>query len=120
HLVHGYEAVHGFDIVHDHTILGPIYSSRYPGLHVVTTNHGPFNPELSDLYGAIADDGPIIAISHDQAGGAGGRGGGVAADVPIIAISHRQAGGAGDLRLAAVIHHGIDPEMFPVGEGQGD
>jgi glycosyltransferase involved in cell wall biosynthesis len=96
HLVHAYEAVQGFDIVHDHTILGPIYSSRYPGLHVVTTNHGPFNPELSDLYGAIADD------------------------VPIIAISHHQASGAGDLHLAAVIHHGIDPELFPVGNGRGD
>src|SRR5262245_33881734 len=81
HLVHAYEAAQGFDIVHDHTIVGPIYSSRYPGLHVVTTNHGPFNPELSDLYGAIADEVPIVAISHDQ------------------------ARGAGDLHLAGVIHH---------------
>jgi glycosyltransferase involved in cell wall biosynthesis len=95
HLVHAYEAVQDYDIVHDHTLVGPIYSGRYPDLHVVTTNHGPFNPELADLYGAIADDVPIIAISHDQ------------------------ARGAGNLRLAAVIHHGIEPEAFPVGAGDG-
>ena len=96
HLIHAYEEVKGYDIVHDHTLIGPIFSGRYPGLHVVTTNHGPFNPELTDLYGAIADD------------------------IPIIAISHNQASNAKDLHLAAVIHHGIDPEAFPVGDGAGD
>jgi glycosyltransferase involved in cell wall biosynthesis len=63
---------------------------------VVTTNHGPFSDELIDLYRVIADDVPIIAISHDQA---------------------RRAG---DLAIAAVIHHGLDLDRFPVGDGSGD
>jgi glycosyltransferase involved in cell wall biosynthesis len=67
-----------------------------PQLPVVTTNHGPFNEELSALYRAVADDVAIIAISHDQA---------------------RRARG---LRVAAVIHHGLDLDQFPFGPGLGD
>jgi hypothetical protein len=86
----------GADLVHDHTLIGPVYAQRFPDLPVVTTNHGPFNAELADLYGVIGQDVPIIAISHDQARSAG--------DVPI----------------AAVIHHGIDLDVYPFGEGDGD
>jgi len=98
HLIRGYEAMvdWGADIVHDHTLIGPVYSQRFPDLPVVTTNHGPFNDELTDLYRAIADDVPVIAISHDQ------------------------ASRAGDLPIAAVIHHGIDLDRFPAGDGTGD
>jgi glycosyltransferase involved in cell wall biosynthesis len=95
HLVLGYEAVQGYDIVHDHTLIGPLFSPRHPDLAVVTTNHGPFNEELRDFYGAIADR------------------------VPIIAISNSHAAGAGDIPIAGVIHHGIDVEAFPLGEGDG-
>jgi len=62
---------------------------------VVTTNHGPFNEELRDIYRAI-----------------GGR-------IPIIAISHSQAATARDVPIAGVIHHGIDTEAFPFGAGDG-
>ena len=98
HLIRGYEAVVGWgaDIVHDHTLIGPVYARRYPDLPVVTTNHGPFNAELTDLYRAVADDVPVIAISHDQASRAEG------------------------LRIAQVIHHGIDVADQPVGDGAGD
>lgn len=98
HLIRGYEAVVGWgaDIVHDHTLIGPIYARRYPDLPVVTTNHGPFDEELTDLYRAVADDVPVIAISHDQASRASGLG------------------------IAAVIHHGIDLADHPVGTGAGD
>jgi len=98
HLIRGYEAMAdwGADIVHDHTLIGPVYAHRYPDLPVVTTNHGPFNEELTDLYQAIADHVPVIAISHDQ------------------------AARAGDLPIAAVIHHGIDLDRFPFGDGTGD
>ena len=98
HLIRGYEAMAdwGADIVHDHTLIGPVYSHRFPDLPVVTTNHGPFNDELTDLYRAIGDHVPVIAISHDQ------------------------ASRAGDLPIAAVIHHGIDLDRFPAGDGAGD
>jgi glycosyltransferase involved in cell wall biosynthesis len=95
HLVHAYEAVGDFDIVHDHTVLGPTYASTLGDLPVVTTNHGPFNEDLKVIYASIA------------------------ARVPIIAISHDQARTAGAIPIAAVIHHGVEPERFPVGQGDG-
>jgi glycosyltransferase involved in cell wall biosynthesis len=94
HLVRAYDALRDFDIVHDHTVAGPIYAMRYPELPVVMTAHGPFDGGLEDIYAAVADRVPLIAISHHQA-----------------STAHTQA--------RAVIHHGIDPEEFPVGTGQG-
>lgn len=98
HVVRGYEALRewGADIIHDHTLAGPVYALRYPQLPVVTTNHGPFDGELGDLYGAVAEQIPIIAISHDQAGRASG------------------------MPLAGVIHHGLDLSTYPLGDGKGD
>lgn len=98
HLIRGYEALvdWGADVVHDHTLIGPVYAQRYPDLPVVTTNHGPFDEELTDLYRAVAADVPVIAISHDQAARADG------------------------LPVACVIHHGIDLDAFPFGDGSGD
>jgi glycosyltransferase involved in cell wall biosynthesis len=64
-------------------------------LTVVTTNHGPFDADLAPLYGALA-----------------GR-------VPILAISRHQATLAGDVPIASVIHHGVDVDRFPVGDGRG-
>ncbi len=93
--MHAYDAVQGFDIVHDHTVLGPAYSERFPNLLVVTTIHGPFNEELSDIYRRVAPRVPIIAISRDQRARA--------RDIPI----------------ARVIHHGLNPDAFPVGQGDG-
>jgi glycosyltransferase involved in cell wall biosynthesis len=95
HILHAYDAVQDFDIVHDHTIVGPIYAQRFPDLKVVTTIHGPFNEELRDIYRTIAERVPIIAISHAQR-----------APVPEIPI-------------ARVIHHGMNPEHFPFGAGDG-
>lgn len=95
HVIHAYEALEGVDVVHDHTLVGPLYSAAFPGLPVVTTNHGPFNAALVDLYRVIAGRVPVIAISHNQAS--------TALPVPI----------------AAVIHHGVDPADFPLGAGGG-
>ncbi len=96
HVIHGYDAAQawGADVVHDHTTAGPFYGSRF-ALPVVTTNHGPFEGELGELYAALADE------------------------VPIIAISRHQASTAGTTPIAAVIHHGVDVEAFPVGAGDG-
>jgi glycosyltransferase involved in cell wall biosynthesis len=96
HVINAYEVVRewGPDVVHDHTLVGPIYAPDF-GVPVVTTNHGPFERPLTDLYRAISGC------------------------VPIIAISHNQASTAGDIAIAAVIHHGLDVETYPLGDGAG-
>ena len=97
HVLHAYaELSEDHDIVHDHTVMGPFYAERYPSLPVVTTVHGPFNDELTDLYLAL-----------------GGR-------VPIICISRAQHAAAPEVPIAGVVHHGIDAGNFPVGDGAGD
>ena len=96
HLMHAYDAVQDYDIVHDHSVVGPLYSERFPDLKVVTTNHGPFNEELADIYRRTAHR------------------------VPLIAISHAQHKPVPDIPIAKVIHHGVDVNMFPVGTGEGD
>lgn len=95
HVIHAYRAATDADVVHDHTLVGPVYADRFAGLPVVTTNHGPFESELGDYYRAIGAWTPVIAISQHQASTAKG--------VPI----------------AAVIHHGVDLELFPAGAGDG-
>lgn len=96
HVVHAYERAleWGADVVHDHTLVGPFYA-RELGVPVVTTNHGPFQSELGDVYRAMAPS------------------------TPVIAISHHQASTAQDTEVARVIHHGVDLEQFPVGSGEG-
>jgi len=96
HVIHSYRSISEFDVVHDHTILGPFYAERFTDLRIVTTIHGPFNEELTDIYRAIAPR------------------------VPIVCISEAQRRAAASLPVARVIHHGIDCSAFPVGDGQGD
>ena len=96
HVVHAYEALGSdVDVVHDNTLLGPLYAWRYRDVPVVTTNHGPFDETLEDLYRATA-----------------GR-------VALVAISHHQASTANGIPIEAVIHHGLDPTAFQVGSGGG-
>jgi glycosyltransferase involved in cell wall biosynthesis len=95
HVIHGYEAARGFDIVHDHTLAGPIYAQTIPDQVVVTTNHGPFNGELLDIYRSMVPR------------------------VSVIAISQSQASHATGMPIARVIHHGVEPEEFPEGKGNG-
>ena len=96
HAVHAYEAVRewGADVVHDHTLVGPHIAARY-GIPVVTTNHGPFVSDLGACYEALGQQAPIIAISEHH------------------------ASTAGLTRVAAVIHHGVDIDRFPIGAGDG-
>jgi glycosyltransferase involved in cell wall biosynthesis len=95
HVVRAYEAMSGMDLVHDHTLAGPLYRHRPSDLPIVTTNHGPFRAQLCDIYRAMARDVALVAISHHQAS--------TAVNVPI----------------ARVIHHGIDVEAVPAGDGGG-
>ncbi|MGE0879352.1 MAG: glycosyltransferase family 4 protein [Acidimicrobiia bacterium] len=80
----------GVDVIHDHTNAGPLLAAQrgFTTTPVVTTNHGPFNDELVELYRPIAHRVGVIAISYSQA---------------------RHAKG---IPLAGVIHHGIDPRDF--------
>jgi glycosyltransferase involved in cell wall biosynthesis len=95
HVALAYAALTDVDLVHDHTVAGPFFRYRPASLPVVTTNHGPFSSRLGDLYRLM---GP---------------------DVAMVAISHRQAADAGGVRIARVIHHGIDVDAVPVGDGTG-
>ena len=95
HVVAAYDELCDVDVVHDNTAVGPLYSWRYPALPVVATNHGPFDPEFNALYRAANER------------------------VTMVAISHHQASTASRLRVDAVIHHGVDPDAFAVGDGAG-
>lgn len=98
HVIAGYEALTawGPDVIHDHTVIGPLYSGRFAGLTVATTNHGPFHDEATALYRAVTPGVAVIAISQDQA-------------------SHARG-----FPISAVIHHGLDICDIPAGGGGGD
>ncbi len=95
HLIEAYDVVRSCDIVHDHTMLGPLYSERFPELHVATTAHGEFTEEVLPLYRRLGKRVAIVAISADQASRARG------------------------IRISRVIHHGLDLDAFPFGSGDG-
>jgi glycosyltransferase involved in cell wall biosynthesis len=96
HVMRGYEALAGCDIIHDHTLLGPAWALASGYDRVVTTCHGPFGGELSAIYARYAKRMPVVAISRDQARRA-----------PEVTVDR-------------VIHHGLDPAAYPVGDGDGD
>jgi glycosyltransferase involved in cell wall biosynthesis len=96
HLRHAYEMSGDFDVIHDHTVLGPLWSIGRTRAPVFTTCHGLFDQDVCDMYRAVHDD------------------------VGVIAISHSQAAMARDLKVSAIIHHGVDPEAFPANDHPGD
>jgi glycosyltransferase involved in cell wall biosynthesis len=87
----------GVDVVHDHTLVGPFFARRYPWLPVVTTNHGPFEGDLAEVYRTMTELVPVVAISHNQAAEA------------------RRLG----IPVEAVIHHGVHLDDYPIGTGRG-
>jgi glycosyltransferase involved in cell wall biosynthesis len=97
HALAAYRALDDCEVIHDHTVAGPLLAAgAAPGVPVVTTVHGPLGEDLIDLYRAMAGRAAIIAISHAQ---------------------HRPAP---DVKVTAVIHHGIEAANFPIGDGRGD
>jgi glycosyltransferase involved in cell wall biosynthesis len=98
HVLAAYDALHDVDLIHDHTILGPLLAqrSRMPTPPVVTTNHGTFTSMTIPIFREIARTAAVVAISADQASRS--------SDVPI----------------AAVIHHGVDLDVYRPGECVGD
>jgi len=87
-------SVRAAEVVHDHTLVGPLYGTRF-GARIVTTAHGPFLSDCGDIYRAIS-----------------GR-------VALVAVSRHQAASLDTLPVAAVIHHGIDVDRVPMGSGNG-
>ncbi len=99
HTLEGYEwfADQGCNVIHDHTLVGPFLGTATAP--VITTNHGPFdNPELATIFSRLPRGIPIIAISRSQASFA-----------PRFGI-----------HVAHVIHHGINVDEVPEGDGSGD
>ncbi|MDX6226287.1 MAG: hypothetical protein QOE64_2663 [Frankiales bacterium] len=97
HVIRGHDSLSTCDVVHDHTLAGPAIGRRRGAPPMVTTSHGPFTPEVSDVYRSFARRVPIIAISHAQA---------VEASLQGIQVSR-------------VIHHGLDAEEVTQGKGGG-
>ncbi|HEY9477354.1 MAG TPA: glycosyltransferase [Microbacteriaceae bacterium] len=97
HVSSAYAAFHRqrVDIVHDHTLAGPAYTGRPAGLPVVTTAHGPFTADLQQHLGSVCEH------------------------IGVVAISHHQASTAGRVKIARVIHHGIDASHITPGAGDG-
>jgi glycosyltransferase involved in cell wall biosynthesis len=97
HVVQAYHLLEhrDLDVVHDHTLAGPLLGPQLTSTPIVTTNHGPFDDQVTSLYVEMARRVPVLAISHCQAAGAVGL-------IPL-----------------AVIHHGVDVEASPLGTGGG-
>ncbi len=95
HVITAYAAMGDVDLVHDHTMLGPLYRHRPPGIPVLATNHGALDPPMDTIYAAMASD------------------------VYVVAISHRQAELMPGVQVARVIHHGLQMDSIPVGPGDG-
>ena len=95
HVALGYAALADCDLVHDHTVAGPAWSLGVGRRCVVTTCHAPMEGLLEPVYREYSWRLPVIAISHDQ------------------------ASRAPDVRVARVIHHGIDVAGYPMGSGSG-
>ncbi|USX54383.1 glycosyltransferase family 4 protein [Lentzea sp. HUAS12] len=98
HVLAAYDALSDVDVIHDHTLLGSLVAARHaPGTPpVVCTNHNPFTPENVRIFHEIARNAAVVAISHAHARSAAG--------VPI----------------AAVIHHGVDVDVYRPDAGTGD
>lgn len=97
HVEQAYAAFDGkVDVIHDHTLVGPLHRASHPGpTPIVTTVHGPFTAEMTRHYELIGQHAAIVAISSAQA-----------ASAPTV-------------KVAAVIHHGVDLTHLPLGDGGG-
>jgi glycosyltransferase involved in cell wall biosynthesis len=85
----------GVDVIHDHTLIGPHLPRSSPRTPIITTVHGPFDDTL----------GPIVS--------------GLPPHVGIVAISHFQAHSMRGVPVRRVIHHGVEPDRIPIGDGDG-
>ena len=94
HVVGAYRLVDGCDVVHDHTLAGALFAASRPRLPVVATNHNRFDRTRVAVYSAVGPNVGVVAISRSHAAST-------------------------SLAMAAVVHHGIHVDDFPVGAGSG-
>jgi glycosyltransferase involved in cell wall biosynthesis len=94
HALGAYAAAADCDVISDHTTAGPVVALTSPYPPVVATNHNPFSRGREAIYRRAAGRVALVAISRSHAS-------------------------TTDLRVAAVIHHGIDVDSFPAGYGDG-
>jgi glycosyltransferase involved in cell wall biosynthesis len=87
-------ALHGFDVVHLHHAAGLPFTRLMAKPTVYTLHHSRVD-NLIEHYRAFDD-------------------------VAYVAISERQRALSPELPIAQVIHHGLDPELYPEGAGGGD
>jgi glycosyltransferase involved in cell wall biosynthesis len=95
HALAAYRSLVDVDVIHDHTSMGPLVAWGERRAHVVTTNHNPFSAPYGSVFATV-----------DEV-------------VDVVAISHHHAASAVGVKIAKVIHHGLDPRSFPVGDGSG-
>jgi glycosyltransferase involved in cell wall biosynthesis len=93
HAVSAYESLRDVDLIHDHTAIGPLVGFAERRANVVTTNHNPFSPPYGSGFALVSRS------------------------IAVVAISEHQASTARDVAIAQVVHHGLDPSVFPVGSG---
>ncbi len=84
------------DVIHDHTSVGPLLGLIDRSLPVVATNHNPFAPPFASVFERVSEQ------------------------VAVVAISEHHAKSAPGVKISRVIHHGLDPDVSPVGQGSGD
>ena len=95
HALAAYRSLTDVDVIHDHTSMGPLVAWGEGREHVVTTSHNPFSVPYGSVFASVDD---VVAV---------------------VAISHHHAASAVGVKIAKVIHHGLDPRSFPVGTGSG-
>jgi glycosyltransferase involved in cell wall biosynthesis len=93
HVLGAYEFIDDDAIVHDHTLAGPLTSSRASQLPVVSTNHGPYLERMERIFRSYPDNVNLVSISRSHAR---------STSIP-----------------STVIHHGIDVSTMPMGTGDG-
>jgi glycosyltransferase involved in cell wall biosynthesis len=94
HAIGAYELAADYDVISDHTTGGPLVALSNPSPPVVATNHNPFGRGREAIYRKAIDRIALVAISKSHASST-------------------------DLPVAAAIHHGIDADAFPQGDGEG-
>jgi glycosyltransferase involved in cell wall biosynthesis len=97
HVLAAYEALRDVDVVHDHTVLGPLVGPPWCARTgpIVTTLHGPWNASVQRVYCRTGQHAALVAISRSQRDSMRG------------------------LPFAAVIHHGVDVDLYREGPGGG-
>ena len=96
HVQAAYDALVDCDLVHDHTTVGPVWAAALrPDVPVVHTVHSAFDEETRSVYARVGSW------------------------VTMNAISRSQRDSEPEVAIATVIHHGIEPERYVVGAGDG-